>query len=331
MARAWVVRAGDDNELAATVEEKSVVAIGWRELGDLSAFKDRPAMLRRMAECFADSSKATQSNWAGQTFRFAHDLVRGDYVLTPQKARRTVLVGQLTGDYRYDPAFLSQYPNIRDVKWLKILNRDDFSTAGKYTLGALQTVFNVDGLAQEIQALLEGEAVPESTGDAPGEPEVDFYSDTKARAGELIRDALAKLDAYEFQELVAGVLRSMKFNTKVSPPGRDSGVDIVAYQDPFGFADPRIKTQVKHRRSQPASGPEMRSLIGTLQPDEKGLFVSTAGFTPDAIKEAEKNAARVAMLDGEAFVLLLLDRYESLESEVQAVVPLRRVYIPTKT
>jgi hypothetical protein len=32
----WVVRAGDHNELADDVEEKSAVAIGWEDMGDLS-------------------------------------------------------------------------------------------------------------------------------------------------------------------------------------------------------------------------------------------------------------------------------------------------------
>jgi len=75
----------------------------------------------------------------------------------------------------------------------------------------------------------------------------------------------------------------------------------------------------------------MRSLVGTLQSDEKGLFVSSAGFTPDAAKEAEKNSSRVVALDGESFVELLLERYEQLEPSVQALIPLRRLYIPVRS
>ena len=33
----------------------------------------------------------------------------------------------------------------------------------------------------------------------------------------------------------------------VAPPGRDGGVDVIAYKDPLGTVAPRIKAQIKHR------------------------------------------------------------------------------------
>jgi hypothetical protein len=33
---AWMVRAGDNNELADLVEDRSAVAVGWNEMGELS-------------------------------------------------------------------------------------------------------------------------------------------------------------------------------------------------------------------------------------------------------------------------------------------------------
>lgn len=326
MPRVWVVRAGDENELAASLEEKKLVAVGWSELGNISAIDSRQALLERMKQVYPQESERTRSNWASQLFTFARDVQIGDTVLTPQRARRTVLVGRVSGEYRFDLNESGRYPNVRDVQWLKVLSRDDFSKTAKNSLGALQTVFNVDGLQAEIQSLAEGAPTPVAV-----ESDYDFYADTKSKAEELIRDALARIDPYEFQDLVAGVLRTMGFNTKVSPPGRDQGIDIIAHPDALGFERPRIKAQVKHRKSQAATGPEMRSLVGTLQPDEKGLFVSSAGFTPDAVKEAEKNSSRVAALDGESFVELLLERYEQLEPSVQALIPLRRIYIPVRS
>lgn len=40
---AWMVRAGNDNELADLVEEKNAVAIGWPEMGDLREWADADA------------------------------------------------------------------------------------------------------------------------------------------------------------------------------------------------------------------------------------------------------------------------------------------------
>jgi restriction system protein len=50
-----------------------------------------------------------------------------------------------------------------------------------------------------------------------------------------IREFLHAMDPYDFQHLVAGLLRGMGYDvTWVAPPGKDGGVDIVALGDPVG-------------------------------------------------------------------------------------------------
>ena len=151
--------------------------------------------------------------------------------------------------------------------------------------------------------------------------------DVKARADELIRDRLAKLSGYEFQGLVAEVLRGMGYVAKLGPRGKDVGVDVLAHPDPFGFSDPRIKVQVKHRGEQ-ATRPELQALSGALHQNEYGLFVSTGGFTKDAESWVAQSGKPITLVDGEAFVVLLLEHYERLDAEATALVPLRRVWIP---
>ncbi|MEK6708797.1 MAG: restriction endonuclease [Pseudomonadota bacterium] len=88
---------------------------------------------------------------------------------------------------------------------------------------------------------------------------------------------------YEFQELVAALLRGMVYYTPfVAPKGKDGGIDVIAYRDPLGTITPRIKVQIKHRDAS-ASVQEIRQLMGLLQKDgDVGMFVSSGGFTPDA-------------------------------------------------
>jgi len=130
---------------------------------------------------------------------------------------------------------------------------------------------------EEIKRLSRREPAPEITeGDEADEPPI--YDEVKAQADERIADLIHALDPYDFQDLVAGVLRAMGFEAVSTPPGPDIGFDIVAHPDAFGFEQRLIKAQVKHKQST-SGGPEMRSFIGTLRSGEKGIFVSTGGFT----------------------------------------------------
>ena len=65
----------------------------------------------------------------------------------------------------------------------------------------------------------------------------------EAKAG--IKDFIRGKNPYEFQDMVAALLRAMNYHTPfVSPKGKDGGLDIVAYRDPLGASEPRIKVQV---------------------------------------------------------------------------------------
>ena len=57
---------------------------------------------------------------------------------------------------------------------------------------------------------------------------------------------MKSINPYDFQELVADLLRGMGyFVSWVSPVGKDGGVDIIAHPDPLGTQPPRLKVQVK--------------------------------------------------------------------------------------
>ena len=83
---------------------------------------------------------------------------------------------------------------------------------------------------------------------------------------------------------------------------------------------------MKHRQSS-AGGPDIRNLIGTLGEGEKGLFVSTGGFTSEAKIEARKNP-RIALVDSDEFVKLLTENYHKINSDYKAIIPLRRIWVP---
>lgn len=148
-------------------------------------------------------------------------------------------------------------------------------------------------------------------------------------ASEGLRDYINTLNPYEFQDLVAALLRGMGYYTPfVADRGKDGGIDIIAYRDPLGTSSPRIKVQVKHRQNNPSSSDVVRQLMGLLQKDgDIGIFVSTGGFTPDAKTTARNSHAHVELIDIDRFIILWQEFYPKLSDEDKSLLPLRAVYL----
>ena len=89
--RAWMVRAGNDNELAELVHAKGLVAVGWAGMGDLSELRTRVQFKARYREVSPEDSSGRVAVNAGQLYRFVCEIQQGDYVLTYIKASRTIV------------------------------------------------------------------------------------------------------------------------------------------------------------------------------------------------------------------------------------------------
>lgn len=166
----------------------------------------------------------------------------------------------------------------------------------------------------------------------PPEPEVEEETsngvvdldEIEQLAQESLKSKISNTNPYEFQDLVASLLRAMGYYTPfVAPRGKDGGVDIVAYRDPLGIDSPRIKVQVKHRENNPASVHEIRQLMGLLQlSGEVGIFISTGGFTTDAKNTARNSHVHVELIDLSRFLSLWEEFYDKLPDEEKSQLPL---------
>lgn len=142
-----------------------------------------------------------------------------------------------------------------------------------------------------------------------------------------LKKEINQKNAYEFQELVAALLRGMGYYTPfIAPQGKDGGIDVLAYRDPLGTVSPRIKVQIKHRDT-PASVQEVRQLMGLLQKDgDVGMFVSSGGFTLDAKNTARGSHVHVELIDFDRFIALWQEFYTKLNDEDKALLPLVPIY-----
>lgn len=143
-----------------------------------------------------------------------------------------------------------------------------------------------------------------------------------------ISDFVNALGPYDFQDLVAALLRGMGYATPhVAPPGPDGGTDILAYPDPLGAKTPHVRVQVKHRKTQKATREEIAALRGIIRQDrEIGLFVSSGGFTPAAIAEARNGTVHIKLMDPDDVLKSWIAHYDRLTEEDRGLLRLRPVY-----
>jgi restriction system protein len=142
-----------------------------------------------------------------------------------------------------------------------------------------------------------------------------------------LEEHLSQMSPYDFQNVVAALLRGMGYYVAwVAPPGPDKGIDIIANSDPLGVKGPRIKVQVKRKAEKTAVG-EIRSFLAVLADTDVGLFVSTGGFTKEAEDEARHQEKRRLMLvDLRRLVDLWIEHYDKIPESNRRLLPLRPVY-----
>ncbi len=160
-----------------------------------------------------------------------------------------------------------------------------------------------------------------------GETASFVLEDAESRAQAEIRDFIQAMGPYEFQDLVAALLRGMGYVTPfVAPKGPDGGTDVLAYLDPLGAKTPHIRVQVKHRQDT-ACNSEIAALQGNIRADrEIGLFVSSGGFSKQAERQMQKGQAHMELIDLDRFIELWTEYYPKLDDEDRALLPLRPVH-----
>ncbi len=329
----WMVRAEVGGRYFEEFQSNSVVAIGWPELGDLSKFSSRKAISAALEKIDKNQKPAQLAMAAGQIYRFVNEIKINDQVITYSPSTRTYLIGKITSEYEHSPSFLADDPNIRKVNWIGKVSRDSLSVGTRNSLGSIATLFLVPAEAtKEIEEKLNSPDYSNQENslkhdESDGDQVDNIFKETHEKSREFIKDKINKLGWEDMQELIAGVLRAMGYKTRISPNGADRGKDIIASPDGLGLESPRIVVEVKHR-SQQMGSQEIRSFLGGRHEGDRGLYVSTGGFTKDARYEAERARIPLTLIDLDELVQLITDHYEKMDSDTQRLIPLRKIYWP---
>jgi restriction system protein len=329
MKRSWMVRAETSGRLYDVFREQSAVAIGWHEIGSLESLRTREAIAERVRMQWPEWKPQAIAMAAGQLHRFRNEIKVGDTVVTYDPGRRVYLVGEISGEYIRDDKIDPEDPNLRPVRWRGEVSRDLLSLPSKNSLGAISTLFLLPPeVAQDVErALTSHQPASVDPVEEIEAAEEDIFANIQSKAIEFTKDRVSALGWSQMQDLVAGLLRAMGYKTRVSPAGPDRGKDIVASPDGFGFESPRIVVEVKHRQGS-MGAPDIRSFLGGRHPQDKGLYVSTGGFSKDAYYEAERANIPLSLMTIDELVETLVEHYDKLDTETQQLVPLKRIYWP---
>jgi restriction system protein len=158
----WVVRAGKHDEAKSLFlnEKNAVLALGWNEMPDLSTLPPtRESFKSLVAKMYPTAKPGVIPNYAGQLFRFIHEMKEGDKVLYPCKSDRMIYFGTVTGKYVHKQES-KPFAHHRAVNWIKSIPRTKFSQGALYEIGSALTVFQVSTFAEEVFGIFQGQNAP---------------------------------------------------------------------------------------------------------------------------------------------------------------------------
>jgi restriction system protein len=331
----WMVR-NNGGEYADEFVAQKIVAVGWQDAGPLNELKSRDQIIDRVKATWPDWKPLKAVVSGTQLHKIANVMNIGDRVITYDPSKRIYHVGRITGNYEFDAKADDILANRRRVDWIGQVSRDHLSIPTKNSLGSALSVFEVPETAEtEFDSLLAGNQdaalQPETFASTEADVTTQYLlNDLRAKAKEFIKDKVISLAWEEMQELVAGILRAMNYKTRVSPQGSDRGKDIVASPDGLGFEQPRIVVEVKHRPNQQMGSQDIRSFLGGRHKDDRGLYVSTGGFSREAKYEADRASIPLTLMDIDDLVETTVEYYEQLDLATRTLIPLSRIYWPSE-
>jgi len=326
----WMVRGDKYGKYQSLALEKGV-AYHFSSVPDLSKATSRESVLELLRSERPDAKENQLLNWARQLFAIAHRIQKGDLVAMPLRSSPQIAIGRVIGPYQYRTD-LGDVHHTVPVEWLREnVPRTDFKQDLLYSFGAFMTVCQIqrNNAEARVGEVLKGNKDPGFEGDTGTDENGEAPTDVKEFARDQILTHLEQqFKGHNLARLVDAVLQAERYVTKLSPPGPDGGIDILAGRGALGLEGPRICAQVK---SSPSASDVtvLRALQGSMQTfkADQGLLVSWGGFTKAVESEARLSFFSVRLWDANDLIEAVLKNYERLPEELQNELPLKRIWV----
>lgn len=153
----WMVRAGQRGLFAPTFVERSLIAVGWSETGDVTG-RSRAELFDVVVEQFPDFKRNQVGQITNTLYHVANTMADGDLIVTPEPETRTLLFGWVSGPYEFlTQSVIHDQQHSRPVSWFARVERDELSYGARNSLGSLLTLTR-PGHETELLRLAEAHA-----------------------------------------------------------------------------------------------------------------------------------------------------------------------------
>jgi restriction system protein len=327
-AKVWLVRAGKHGEDEEAALLGNLAIIGFREVGDLGKYDSIKEIFKALKERFpADPEKRLETT-SRQLWTFKEGIKPGDIITLPLKTQPgQIAIGKAKGLYSF-VSIGEEKRHVRAVDWIRpAVPRSIFKQDLLYSLGAFLTVCRItrNNAEKRMAEIIKGE--PDPGFEETHEKDEERIDIGQAAHDEIVSFIRANFQGHDLARLVEAVLKAEAFITQRSVPGPDGGADILAGKGPFGLDAPTLCVQVKATEAG-ADVNIYRALHGTMTTfnAHQGLLVCWGGFTQQVRNEARQQMFKIRLWDQSDLVQAIYRTYDRLDAEIQAELPLKRIW-----
>lgn len=160
----WIYSPGNNACMWNDFYEAGMMAIGWDDIGDLTAFASKEAIKQKMQECM--DVALSYKNGALALWQFANEMKPGDVVFVKKGMHRIIGRGIVTSNYIFDDSRTDEYKNIRKMNWT---DKGEWEHPGQAVMKTLTDITSYTDYVEKLNALFADETV-----EGPEEIEIHY-------------------------------------------------------------------------------------------------------------------------------------------------------------
>lgn len=173
--RYWIYSPGENSCMWDEFYNAGIMAIGWGEIGDLTAFASKDEIKNKMKELIDPT--LSYKNAAHATWQFVNEMKVGDVIFVKKGRNQLVGRGVVASDYEYNEDRQDEYGNVRKVNWT---HKGEWVHPGQAAMKTLTDITDYSEYVDSLNNIFEDDSendVEETAKNYPVYTEEDFLEE----------------------------------------------------------------------------------------------------------------------------------------------------------